>query len=326
MRRLLPFGFCLFLTFTFLLPTASTQQTAQNVLPDPASFVPAGPNCQRKVRVSPWVGTPSVNWPTTLECMLTIHTCTGPKTIRSAERKGGTGVCDDYWKVHDALATMEICCDPGSPGETPSPEPTPAEKPPDTKCPPSTPWFGSSNCKSSPKDPLITVSGGTATLYVCGQPVFYHVQKELHDPLFAEAYRAALRDHVESRLQGRICCDAFEEAVKTGKPCNPKEDVDCDGILNRDDLVQDAKNLPDINAFTRPEDASVDFYPSDYFEARRLPETLECACKWQLVKGELRCSRDGKEQHSYVATWRCPSTKQEVVIVNYAPPTTPCEK
>jgi hypothetical protein len=173
---------------------------------------------------------------------------------------------------------------------------------------------------------LITVSGGTATLYVCGQPVFYHVEKELHDPLFAEAYRAALRDHVENRLQGKICCDAFEEAVKTGNPCNPKEDVDCDGIPNRDDLVQDAKNLPDINAFTRPEDASVDFYPSDYFEARRLPETSECACKWQMVKGELRCSRDGKEQHSYVATWRCPSTKQEVVIVNYAPSTTPCEK
>lgn len=105
----------------FLLPvpslftsTAGSQQPVQNVLPDPASFVAAGPHCQRRVSVSPWVGTPAVDWPKTYQCVLSIHTCDGVKTTTSSVRPGGTGMCADYWSVHDQLANREICCDRGS--------------------------------------------------------------------------------------------------------------------------------------------------------------------------------------------------------------------
>jgi hypothetical protein len=52
-----------------------------------------------------------VDWPKTYQCVLTYHTCFGAKTVRSSVRPGGTGMCADYWAVHDALAQREICCD-----------------------------------------------------------------------------------------------------------------------------------------------------------------------------------------------------------------------
>jgi hypothetical protein len=98
-----------------LLPAgAGAQQPVQNLLPNPAEFIPAGPQCQRRVNMSPIVGTPAVDWPRTYQCVLTFHTCTGPRTIRSSVRPGGEGMCADYWGVHDALAQRQICCDQGS--------------------------------------------------------------------------------------------------------------------------------------------------------------------------------------------------------------------
>jgi hypothetical protein len=106
-----------------LLALAGAEQPVQNTLPNPDDYVAAGPYCERKVKVSPWVGTPAVNWPKTYQCELVVHTCHGPKTYRSSVRPGGTGMCDDHWRVHDALASREICCDQGSR------EPEPDEQP-----------------------------------------------------------------------------------------------------------------------------------------------------------------------------------------------------
>jgi hypothetical protein len=78
-------------------------------LPDPADFPVAGPGCSSKTNVSPWVGTPTAD-SNRFHCVLTIQTCGGPKTYKSGARAGGTGMCDDYWKVHGALANREICC------------------------------------------------------------------------------------------------------------------------------------------------------------------------------------------------------------------------
>jgi hypothetical protein len=78
-------------------------------LPNPADFTAAGPGCQSKKNVSPWVGTPAAG-AATFQCVLTVQTCDGPKTFKSGARSGGTGMCDDYWKVHGALANREICC------------------------------------------------------------------------------------------------------------------------------------------------------------------------------------------------------------------------
>jgi hypothetical protein len=93
---------------------ADTQQPAQIALPKPADFVAAGPACKRKVEVKPRIESPAVDFPKTYRCELTIYACEGAKTYRSSVRPAGTGVCDDYRKVHDALAKREVCCDKGS--------------------------------------------------------------------------------------------------------------------------------------------------------------------------------------------------------------------
>jgi hypothetical protein len=119
MRRNRLLTMILLLTMPFLPSlTVRTQQTQEDKpLPNPADYAEAGANCKRKVKVSPWVGVPGVDWPKTFRCLLKIHTCDGVKTYTSAVRPGGTGVRDDYWKVHNELVNREICCDLGSPEE-----------------------------------------------------------------------------------------------------------------------------------------------------------------------------------------------------------------
>ena len=100
----------LVLLYRDIVRDATPAPSTSAVLPNVADYPAADPNCPRKTDVSPWVGTPVVDWPKTYQCVLTIHTCDGVKTHKSAVRPGGTGMCDDYWKVHDALVNREICC------------------------------------------------------------------------------------------------------------------------------------------------------------------------------------------------------------------------
>jgi hypothetical protein len=109
MKRL----WCAVLLFLVPVSAAGQEPTVQNALPNPADFIAAGPFCERRVAVSPIVTTPGVNWPLTYQCVLDIHTCEGVKVIRSSERPGGEGMCDDYRSVYSALAQREICCDAG---------------------------------------------------------------------------------------------------------------------------------------------------------------------------------------------------------------------
>src|SRR5688572_15660178 len=117
MRRILLLTILLLLIPSFFSATSARQELG-DPLPNPADYPAAGPSCQRRVSVTPWVGTPGVEWPKTFRCVLSIHTCDGVKTFRSGVRAVGAGMCDDYWKVHRELTDREICCDQGSPRET----------------------------------------------------------------------------------------------------------------------------------------------------------------------------------------------------------------
>jgi hypothetical protein len=117
MRRILLLTVTLLLIPSFYSAAAAPEQP-EEPLPTSADYSAAGPNCKRRVKLSPWVGTPGVDWPNTFRCVLTIHTCDGVKTYRSGVRSAGTGMCADYWGAHNAVATREICCDPGLPTET----------------------------------------------------------------------------------------------------------------------------------------------------------------------------------------------------------------
>src|SRR5262245_4916811 len=117
MRRILLLISLLLLSPSIFAPKAAVQSGPP--LPNPADFKEVSGPCRRKVKVSPWVGTPGVDWPKTFQCVLAIHTCEGVKNFKSDVRNAGAGMCADYWRVHNALANRTICCDQGTPEKQP---------------------------------------------------------------------------------------------------------------------------------------------------------------------------------------------------------------
>jgi hypothetical protein len=202
----------------------------------------------------------------------------------------------------------------------------PTKEPPEKKCEKPTPWFGgSSNC-SEVQSPVVAVNAGAVTLTICGYPVFRWVPPD-NDPLQLVAYKPALRDWVKTRVGSKICCDKLREAARTGVPCYPGVDVDCDGKPNQTDVDSADPNYPDINnLFSKPEGAPVAPFPQglDPDDPDFLPPQDKCDCKWELVTGSLNCSPDGKQRHFYQARWRCPSTGNERFTRKYAAATAPC--
>jgi hypothetical protein len=211
------------------------------------------------------------------------------------------------------------------------------KQPPESGCEKPTPWFDSSSdgCNDVQK-PQVTIAQGAVNLSICGLPVFRFADK---DALLLEAYAPLLKEYVESRVGSRVCCNKIRDAARTAKPCDPTVDIDCDGILNQADLnttYSSTTVFPQIDLFTIPSGARVDPFPAglnpddpDFLPNRTARDSTgvgECACKWDLIKGELKCSPDGKQQHVYVATWRCRVTKAEVMTTKYAPASAPCSK
>ncbi|MCM3902249.1 MAG: hypothetical protein ND866_11130 [Pyrinomonadaceae bacterium] len=196
-------------------------------------------------------------------------------------------------------------------------------------CRPATPWFDKdTNCPDAQR-PVITTSPGHVVLSICGSEIYRHSFD--HQP-YLEEYAAALVERVKQQIGSTVCCQSFRNALRSGEPCNPGSDVDCDGRPNQTDEVADAP-FPDINIFSSPPGASVapfpagldpddpDFLPGSTARASR--GVGDCDCKWELIKGVLNCGTGG-QQHSYVATWRCPTTGAEVITTKYATANTPC--
>ena len=212
--------------------------------------------------------------------------------------------------------------------------------PPDDSCKKPAPWFDtstSSGCKDAQATQInIDLRTHTATVSMCGYQVLTVVAKDFanHDPLFRNAYTNAFKQSIPKR----VCCDKFRDAARTGVPCDPRADVDCDGILNNADNAP-VSSLPNIDVFVRPENAPVDVFPEGFdfsnpdFQpnstARDSKGVGDCDCKWELIKGETKCNsvvdQSGRRQHVYIATWRCPSTKAEVFTTKHAPSTAPCQ-
>ena len=210
-------------------------------------------------------------------------------------------------------------CEPGGPtGEKP---------PPEKKCEKPTPWFGSSPTCTEVQSPVVAINTGAVTLTICGYPVFRHVPED-KDPTYVEAYKRAVEDWVKARVGSKICCDTLREAARTGTPCYPGFDIDCDGKPNQADVDSTSKEpFPDINnLFSKPEGAPIAPFPAglDPDDPDFLPPQDKCDCKWELVKGTVNCSPDGKQRHFYQAHWRCPSTGNERFTRKYAAATAPC--
>ncbi len=201
-------------------------------------------------------------------------------------------------------------------------------------CRPSTPWFDKgTNCQRK-LVPTITVdyTSFSASVQICVHTVFrYSITGFITAPANLEFYGKTLGDRVIQQVGGLVCCDEFENAVRTGRPCNPLLDVDCDGKPNQTDVALEdvGHNLyvpyPEINIFSTPPGASVPPFPEGLNpdDPGFVPNSNGCDCKWQLIKGVLNCGSAG-QGHSYVATWKCPTTGREVTTTKNATPNTPC--
>jgi hypothetical protein len=213
-----------------------------------------------------------------------------------------------------------------------------AKSPPDEKCEKPAPWFDTSSSSGcNLQDTLITIDQqtATATVSMCGYTVLKHVSENFGanvDKIFGAAYTSAFKQEIPKK----VCCDKFREAARTGSPCDPRTDLDCDGKPNQTDVA--TSSFPVIDIFTRAANAPIDPFPFNFnlFDPEFSPNAAargskgvgDCACKWELIKGELKCNgvvdANGNKQHVYTATWRCPSTKAEVFTTKYAPSTAPC--
>jgi len=247
----------------------------------------------------------------------------------------GTAACGETLRELPGDQLRALCQQAKAKGKVcPALAPVCDEPPPESGCQKPTPWFDSSDGCPDIQKPQVTVTASAVRVSFCGLQVFQAAVKDNSD-----MYRLVLTGWVESRVGSKVCCSKLRDAIKTAKPCDPSADIDCDGILNQADVNTTevpGYPVPQIDLFTRPPGAAIDKFPDglnpddpDFLPNRTARDSAgvgECACKWELIKGELKCSPDGKQQHVYVATWRCPVTKAEVVTTKYAPATAPCAK
>lgn len=323
MRRLLLLIATILVTITLLpSPTVQTQQPEKDQFPKPhnpetdefpkpETYPQAGENCKEKRKLEPWVGTPGVG-PGKSRCVLSVYNCQTDKVdvYRSGARDSGTVSldCSDYDLAVEALARIEICCDKDSSDE---------------KCEPPSPWFDTSSGCMESKSPQIVLSGSTATVYMCGHAIFSNAK--FRDTILGddEQYRGLLLRFLRARGLAKICCDKFKEAVRTGKPCNPRVDIDCDGKPNQSDVMSGGVYPAIDGRFTEPFADPISFPYEMTVDAIIPPEQCK-GCKWEFIKGDLKCNPDRTKSHSYEATWRCPTTGKVVSVVKYSRPGVRC--
>ncbi len=320
MRRFLVLTILLALVVTVLCSHSVFAQYSQwnhcaNGLPPESEFPAAEKTCKKPQSYVPWYGTPHEIFTLTGFCVLKVNLCGGKtKCWRSEIRKQEGDWCKDFKARYDWLANSNrtICCDP--------------------KCEKPTPWFGSSPGCRDVQSPMVEVTGNLqspiVTLYICGIDVFHDVVTPEKFPAGIEAYKVRLADFVKQRIGSKVCCDKLREAVRTKQPCDPTDDIDCDGKINTNDFyVTNFVTLPDIdNVFGTSEGAKVDPFPRGLNpdDPNFLPPQDKCDCKWQLAKGTLTCSRTKTQPHLYEARWLCPSTGNEYNTNKKAPAEAPC--
>lgn len=200
-----------------------------------------------------------------------------------------------------------------------------------TKCENPTPWTDRSRECTDAQSPKTELRQNVISVSVCGANVFRYASDGT-DKLFLESQRAVIHQWVIDRVGNKVCCDRFKDR---SAGCDPRTDFDCDGISNQDDVIADrGATYPDFGmGYVTGSGASVDPFPPGFdpnspdFRPERTGRDSkgvgECACKWELIKGEMACGKNGA-QHVYTATWRCPATKAEVFTTKYFPATTPC--
>ena len=208
---------------------------------------------------------------------------------------------------------------------------------PKQDCQKPAPWFDQpSDCKDV-QAPVIAINNRAVTISICGLPVYRGAPTPPVNDLALTAYKDVISAHVQRTVGSKVCCDRVHESARTGTPCFPGVDIDCDGVPNSEDTYRsNSVSYPDINLFTKSGNASVDEFPPGLNpdDANFLPGSTardskgvgDCPCKWELTSGKLACSSDGQKDHVYTATWKCPANGKEVFTTKYAKASAPCKE
>lgn len=302
MRRIAVLTIAVFVVI-ISLPSPAIQtrhaQQEQDQRPDFRDYPEAPPDCKSFERntLAPWMWGPPAG-PGKCRCYLQVSNCrTGKMDVyQSAPRPCGSVDldCKDYARDFDRLASTTICC----------------KKEPCTARP--TPWFDRSLPCKEPKSPLITISGGTLILTMCGYPVYYNTTIG-NDPSTWRHNREAMQDFLEAMGLDQVCCARFNDAVRTGRPCDPRKDVDCDGQPNKSD-ISTLSRLPKIDGrFSLAPGVNPNSFPTEITSDEIMPQDRCEDCKWEFIKGEIKCNPGSKSQ-TYEVTWRCPTTSKHVTV------------
>ncbi len=210
------------------------------------------------------------------------------------------------------------------------------DKKPEVPCEKSAPWFDgaspSPRCKERQSPQIRNDKQGIVFMSICGRDVFRYNTLLMGpmDPLLIEAYKAALREHVQNQIGTTVCCDRLREAARAGSSCDPRLDLDCDGEPNSSDFSDsDDPRFPDFSTFTVAPGTPVGninphppwFRPTD---KGFMPDPDLCECKWQVMSAIRTCSPDGRRPHVYQMRWQCPTTRNEKFTRKEAPATSPC--
>jgi hypothetical protein len=210
------------------------------------------------------------------------------------------------------------------------------DDPPGPDCGKSTPWFDRSTECTDVQSPVVKRAKTAVTVSMCGFQIFSGAPEKYDDTMLA-AYEGLVKDWIKGRVGSKICCSSMLNASRTGKPCDPAKDIDCDGRPNQSDIDSTSVGgypLPDINLTATSTGADIDPYPAGFDPndpdfrpertARNSKGVGDCPCKWELIRGDLKCGAGGNQSHVYTATWRCPITKAEVTTIKETAATTPC--
>jgi hypothetical protein len=199
------------------------------------------------------------------------------------------------------------------------------------------PWFDPpADCKEV-QAPVVAINNRAVTISICGLPVFRGAPTPPVDDVSLSAYKTVISGHITETVGSRVCCDKVRESARSGNPCFPGVDIDCDGVPNANDTTQDSSIVyPDIDLFTKANNAKIDDFPpglnpddKDFLPgptARASEDVGDCPCKWELTAGKLTCSPDGQQDHVYTATWKCPANGKEVFTTKSAKATAPCKE
>ncbi|MGQ0542695.1 MAG: hypothetical protein ACT4O9_12710 [Blastocatellia bacterium] len=159
------------------------------------------------------------------------------------------------------------------------------------------PW-NRADCKDF-QDVVFRLTGGVLAVTACEQVLY----KSPVDALYAEAMKAA--------WPNKICCDKLKGPRDS--PCDYSVDLDCDGTPNqRDDLPDNYDGEESFYAI--PPGTTFDPLPKGLRLSHLLPDIACIGCKWELVKGDVKCTAKSSRTGLfwYEATWKCPKTGMEV--------------